>query len=202
MVVDLDNVIRRLYEEGIILFGDFKLTSGLESPYYIDLRLIYSKPSLLRMIVELYLDRLREIKEYDIVSGIESGSIALAAILAYLLNKPMIYVRKKAKEVGTGKLIEGKIDMGDIVVVIDDVATTGGSILRAIKSIREAGGIVNDAVVFIDRVQGARERLAQESVKLHSILDTPLIMRRLLELNMINRDTFNRVMRYIGGRYV
>lgn len=201
-MVNIDDVIRRLFGEGIILFGEFKLTSGLESPYYIDLRLIYSKPSLLKMIVELYLDKLKKIKEYDIISGIESGSIALAAILSYLLTKPMIYVRKKPKDVGTGKLIEGKIDMGDIVVVVDDVATTGGSILRAIKSIKEAGGIVNDAVVFIDRVQGAREMLAKERVRLHAVLDTPLIMRRLLEMNMINKETFDRVMKYIGERYV
>ena len=201
-MADINDVIRRLFGEGIILFGDFKLTSGLESPYYIDLRLIYSKPSLLKMIVELYIEELKKIDEYDVLSGIESGSIALAAILSYLLAKPMIYVRKKAKDFGTEKLIEGKIDRGDIVVVIDDVATTGGSILRAIKSIREAGGIVNDAVVFIDRAQGAREALARERVRLHAVLDTPLIMRRLLEMNIINRETFDRVMRYIGGRYV
>jgi len=194
----IDDVIRRLYGEGIILFGNFKLTSGLSSQYYIDLRLIYSKPRLLKRVVELYIEKAKSIEEYDVISGIESGSIALAAIIAYRFSKPMIYVRKEPKGFGTGKLIEGKITIGDVVLIIDDVATTGGSIIRAARAVRDAGGIVRDAVVFIDRRQGAYENLAKEGIKLHSILDAPLIMRRLYDMDIISRKTYEKVMTYLG----
>ncbi|RLG61477.1 orotate phosphoribosyltransferase, partial [Candidatus Geothermarchaeota archaeon] len=154
----LRKIIKELYFRKIILFGDFKLTSGLTSPYYIDLRSVYSYPDLFKEIIDYYIFKIDDFKDdVDVIAGIESGSIAIAAVLGYILDKPMIYIRKEPKKIGMMKLIEGVLNEGDKVVIVDDVATTGGSIARGVKAIREAGGYIDRAIIFIDRLQGARE---------------------------------------------
>ncbi|MEM0057123.1 MAG: phosphoribosyltransferase family protein, partial [Candidatus Geothermarchaeota archaeon] len=114
-------------------------------------------------------------------------------------GKPMIYVRKAPKQVGTGKLIEGEVKEGDVVVVIDDVATTGGSLIRAVKSIREEKGIVRSAVVFVDREQGAKEALKQLEVELIAIFTVTQLFESLFKKGYIDAEVYNKVMRYISG---
>ncbi len=199
MVGRFDKVlIEALYREGIILFGDFRLTSGAWSPYYIDLRMVISRPRLFKRVIAHYLAALDELDGFDVVSGIETGSIPIASVVSYILDYPMIYVRKKRKEVGAGKVIEGSLNPGSRVVVLEDVVTTGGSVLHAVESIRSLGGVVEYAVAFIDRMQGAVENLSRKGVKLLPIYRIRDIVEVLHESNLLENDRYSLVMEYIG----
>ncbi|WP_243671605.1 orotate phosphoribosyltransferase [Vulcanisaeta sp. JCM 16161] len=127
-----DDLAISLYRIGAIKFGRFKLTSGIESPFYIDLRLVITHPDIYRQLVKSMAGLLSSFN-IDVVAGIETAGIPWASMVAYELGKGMIYVRKEAKEHGTARLIEGDLRQGMRVAVIDDVVTTGGSIIRAIR---------------------------------------------------------------------
>ncbi len=132
MAMPSDELAISLYRIGAIKFGRFKLTSGIESPIYIDLRLAITHPSIYRQLVKSMADLLSGFN-IDAVAGIETAGIPWASMVAYELGKGMIYVRKEAKEHGTARLVEGDLRQGMRVAVIDDVVTTGGSIIRAIR---------------------------------------------------------------------
>jgi len=191
--------IKKLYDEGIIMFGEFTLTSGLRSPYYIDLRKALSKPDLLREITNVFAEKIREIGNYDVIVGIETGSIPWAATVAYVLNKPMAYVRKKPKGHGAGKLIEGEIPENAKAIIIDDVATTGQSILRAANALRSMNVKVEDALVFVDREQGARELLEKKDITLHTVFTVTQIVDELFNQKLISRDVYLKIKSYIEG---
>jgi len=196
---DMKELIVGLYEIGCFQFGEFVLTSGQKSPYYIDLRKIVSYPDVFRRVVNQYIDRLKGIGGFDVVVGIETGSIPIAAAISYELRVPMVYVRKKRKEVGRGKLIEGDIVEGSRAVIIEDVVTTGGSIARAVEAVRNAGGKVEYAFAFIDRLQGGKERLGGIGVDLIAILNIVDVFEVLLEEGRISPSVYKRVMEYVGG---
>ncbi len=192
-------LVNRLFEIGAIQFGRFILTSGVESPYYLDLRRIVSYPDIFMEVVRRYAEKLMEIPEFDVVVGIETGSIPIAAVIAHELGVPMVYVRKKRKDFGAGRLIEGVLNRGAEAVIIEDVVTTGGSIARAVEAVRQEGGIVNYAISFIDRLQGGRARLKTMGVELISITDVINIFKILYEDRRIPPTQYRKVMEYIGG---
>ncbi len=199
MKTTLKELILRLHEIGCFQFGEFVLTSGQKSPYYIDLRKIVSYPAVFRSVIEQYMLGLKEVDDFDVVVGIETGSIPIAAAISYELRVPMIYVRKKKKEVGRGRLIEGDLVEGSKAVIIEDVVTTGGSIARAVEAVRDAGGKVEFALALVDRLQGGRERLRGIGVDLVAILNIVDVFEVLLEENRISPSTYKKVMDYVGG---
>ena len=190
-------MIERLYNNGIILFGDFRLSSGISSPYYIDLRRIYSISPLFKDVIKLYMDKLRLIEHFDVISGIATGSIPLASVLAYLLEKPMIYVRKNRKNFGIGRVVEGFLREGEDAVVIEDVVTTGSSILDAVNAIRGLGGRVEYALAFVDRLQGASQNLHEYNVKLISIYKVTDMLDYLFRRSFIDKEKYLQVLEYI-----
>jgi len=165
-----------LYGRGMIKFGKFKLTSGRESTVYVDLRPLPSFPEAFSEVVRELSERVRE--EY--VCGIAVGGLPLATAVAFSLKIPLIYVRKERKGHGTRSLMEGSLKEGSKVLVLDDVATTGGSLIRAVKEVRENGGVVERALVVVDRRQGAEESLKGAGVKLESLLTLPDLVEKLL----------------------
>jgi len=193
--MDLEDIIVEMYRRGMIKFGRFLLSSGKESPYYIDLRILPSFPDLYRNIME-YMVKLANRIDYDVIAGIETSGIVHAAYLGCLLNKPIAYIRKKPKGHGTKSLVEGLIN-GRRVLLIDDVVTTGNTLIKAIKSIRDNGGIIEDALVIIDRCEGASERLVDYGVRLQYILSSDLIMNTLLKHEVIDEETYMRVKMYM-----
>ncbi len=170
------DLARALYERGMIKFGRFKLTSGRESTIYVDLRPLPSYPDVFKEVVELLTSKVKE----EVVCGIAVGGLPLATAVAYRLSIPLIYVRKERKEHGTKSLLEGYVKPGTRVLVMDDVATTGGSLLRAVEEVRELGGIVERALVVVDRRQGADEALQRYGIRLESLTTLPEIVERLL----------------------
>ena len=150
----------KLLEAGCIKFGSFTLKSGLQSPIYIDLRQIITYPKLLEQIGAAYLPLLKELK-FDRIAGLPYAAIPIATAISLQGNYPMIYPRKEAKTYGTKAEIEGEYHAGETVVIIDDLATTGGSKFEAIEKLTSVGLNVKDVVVLIDRQSGAKESLEQ-----------------------------------------
>jgi len=185
-----------LFENKIIQFGDFTLASGKKSPYYVDLRLVPSYPHQFRkMVKHLQNEIINKIglDNFDSIVSVPTGGLVIASALAIETVKPLIYVRSKPKDYGTSKSVEGKIHDGLKVVMIDDVATTGGSVVNAIKSLKEVKIKVQDAFVIVNRMEGADEALKEQGVRLHSITNVMEITKVLHENNLVDDDILKRV---------
>jgi uridine monophosphate synthetase len=158
-----------LLEAGCIKFGEFTLKSGLKSPIYIDLRQIISHPQLLANVAQAYLPIISNL-EFSRIAGLPYAAIPIATAISLAGNYPMIYPRKEVKTYGTKAEIEGEYYAGETVLVIDDLATTGGSKFEAIEKLTGAGLVVKDVVVLVDRQSGAKESLEQAGYSMHAVL--------------------------------
>ena len=164
-----------LLDAGCIKFGEFTLKSGLKSPIYIDLRQIITYPKLLEQIGQAYLPLLNELK-FERLAGLPYAAIPIATAISLAGNYPMIYPRKEAKAYGTKAEIEGEYHAGETAVIIDDLATTGGSKFEAIEKLTGAGLLVKDVVVLVDRQSGAKESLEQAGYAMHAVLTISALM--------------------------
>ena len=185
-----------LYEKKIIRFGDFTLASGKKSPYYIDLRLVPSYPIYYRKMIKGLQNIIAEdvgFENFHSLVSVPTGGLVVAASLAIEIVKPIIYVRKEAKEHGTGKAVEGVTCQDMKLLMIEDVVTSGGSVINAIKSIKDEKMQVTDAYAIVDRMEGATEALQAEGVKLHSLLTIKQIAESLFEQKLITEDILNQV---------
>jgi orotate phosphoribosyltransferase len=190
-----------LHKNDIIKFGDFTLASGKKSSYYVDLRLVPSYPHEFRKMVKYLENEITQeigLDKFDSIVSVPTGGLVIASALAIETIKPLIYVRSKPKDYGTSKSVEGKIHDGMKVVMIDDVATTGGSVVNAIKSLKEANISIKDAYVIVNRMEGADNALLELGVKMHSILNILQITETLYEQNLIDATVLERVKKQIN----
>jgi orotate phosphoribosyltransferase len=190
-----------LHQKGIIKFGDFTLASGKKSSYYVDLRLVPSYPHQFRTMIKYLQNNIAEsvgLDSFDSLVSVPTGGLVIASALAIETVKPLIYVRSKPKDYGTSKSVEGQIHEGMKVVMIDDVATTGGSVVNAIKSLKEANITIEDAYVIVNRMEGADEALKELGVKLHSITNIIQITQTLHEQKLVDGDTLEKVRNQIS----
>ena len=190
-----------LHQKGIIKFGDFTLASGKKSSYYVDLRLVPSYPHQFRTMIKYLQNSIAEsigLNSFDSLVSVPTGGLVIASALAIETVKPLIYVRSKPKDYGTSKSVEGQIHEGMKVVMIDDVATTGGSVVNAIKSLKEANITIEDAYVIVNRMEGADEALKELGVKLHSITNIIQITQALHEQKLVDSDTLEKVRKQIS----
>ena len=167
--VELSALADGLLSAGCIKFGEFTLKSGLKSPIYIDLRRIITYPKLLQQIAEAYLPVLQPLS-FDRIAGLPYAAIPIATAVSLQGNYPMIYPRKEVKAYGTKAEIEGEYHAGEIALVIDDLAITGGSKFEAIEKLTAVGLAVKDVVVLVDRQSGAKESLEQAGYAMHAVL--------------------------------
>ncbi|MBS3927022.1 MAG: orotate phosphoribosyltransferase [Nitrosarchaeum sp.] len=191
-----------LMQKEIIKFGDFTLASGKKSSYYVDLRLVPSYPHQFRTMVKKLQNNIAEdigLDSFDSLVSVPTGGLIIASALAIEIVKPLIYVRSKPKDYGTTKSVEGQIRKGMRVVMIDDVATTGGSVVNAIKSLKDANITIEDAYVIVNRMEGADEALKELGVKLHSLTNVMQITQALHEQKLIEDDTLEKVRKQIDG---
>lgn len=192
----LSTLADELLEAGCIKFGDFTLKSGLNSPIYIDLRRIISSPSLLQKIGGAYLPLLKDLK-FERLAGLPYAAIPIATAVSLQGNYPMIYPRKEAKAYGTKAEIEGEFHAGETALVIDDLATTGGSKFEAIEKLTAAGLLVKDVVVLVDRQSGAKESLAQAGFQLHAVLTITQLLDHWESTGKVGKDKIEETRKFL-----
>ena len=195
---ELSNLADGLLEAGCIKFGEFTLKSGLKSPIYIDLRYIISFPKLLETIGAAYLPLLKGLN-FKRIAGLPYAAIPIATAVSLQGNYPMIYPRKEVKTYGTKAEIEGEYHAGETVVVIDDLATTGGSKFEAIEKLTGVGLGVKDIVVLVDRQSGAKESLEQAGYALHAVLTITQLLDHWEENGKVSKEKIEETRAFLKG---
>lgn len=168
-MVSKEYLIGLLKENEVFLEGDFTLSSGKKSNYYINMKKAITEPEILSTISKLITDKIKD-DEIDKVAGPALGAVPIATAVSLESKLPLLMIRKEKKGYGTSKLIEGELNDGDSVIVVEDVSTTGGSLLKAIKAIQENGGNVKRAFVVVDRQEGAIEAFEKEGILLEPLI--------------------------------
>ena len=185
-----------MHKNDIIKFGDFTLASGKNSSYYIDLRLVPSYPHQFRKMIKNLQNLIIEktgLDNFDSLASVPTGGLVVASALAIEVVKPLIYVRNKPKEHGTTKSIEGKTSAGMKVVMVDDVATTGTSVLNGIKQLKESGLLISDVYVIINRLEGADKALDDMGVQIHQLTDILEITNVLFQEKLVSKEIFDKI---------
>ncbi|RMG92427.1 MAG: orotate phosphoribosyltransferase [Chloroflexi bacterium] len=180
----LRELVLSLHDIGAVRLGQFKLHSGRISPIYLDLRMLVSYPDILRLATAVYRELLTPL-QFDRIAAAPMAGLPLGTAVALDMNIPLIYPRKTAKSYGTGKSIEGEWQVGETAVIIDDLITSGDSLLQAIATLKAAGLHIHDAVVLIDREQGGRQNLHELGYTLHTALTLTHLLTILEEENRI-----------------
>jgi orotate phosphoribosyltransferase len=187
-----------LVRTGAIKFGVFTLTSGKLSPYYVDLRIVPSFPEALSKVEGIYEGLVKKavgIESFQRIAGIPTAGVPFASILSFRLRKPFLYIRKEAKSHGRERRVEGLLSPGEKILIVDDLITTGKSTGEAIEAIRSEGGLVEDAVVLIDREEGGAKHLKTMGVTLHAFMKISEIAKELYALGAIEESKFQDILR-------
>ncbi len=185
-----------LHQNDAIKFGDFTLSSGKKSSYYVDLRVVPSFPHQFRKMVKalqaLISDQIGY-DNFDCLASVPTGGLVIASALAIETVKPLVYVRSQPKEHGTSKSIEGKIKKDAKILMVDDVATTGASVSNAITLLKEAGAKITDVYVIVDRMEGADKLLQSQRVKIHSLTNILEITEILHKEGLVSDQVLEKV---------
>jgi len=193
-----------LFKNNIIKFGNFTLSSGKKSSYYIDLRLVPSFPHQFRKMIKnlqkLIIEKIG-LDDFDSLVSIPTGGLIIGSALAIETVKPLIYVRNKPKDHGTTKSLEGKILSGMQVMMIDDVATTGTSILNGIKELKAEGLSISNACVIINRLEGADKLLNSVGVILHQLTDILEITETLFQEKLVSEDILEEIKKQVSQNH-
>ena len=190
-----------LYKNDVIKFGNFTLASGKDSSYYIDLRLVPSFPHQFRKMIKNLQNLIIEkigLDNFDSLASVPTGGLVVTSALAIETVKPLIYVRNKPKEHGTTKSIEGKTSAGMKVVMVDDVMTTGTSVLNGIKQLKEAGLSISDVFVIINRLEGADKAFSDMGVQIHQLTDILEITNILFQEKLISKEIFEKIKKQVN----
>ncbi len=190
------NVLKGLIETECFKLGSFTLKSGLKSPFYVDLRRTSSSPKFMKEIGKAYAELLKELK-CDRIAGIPVAAMPLATVASLETGIPMIYPRITKKGHGTGNLIEGDFKKGERVVLLDDLITTGKSKIEAIEILRDAGLIVEDLVVLLERGSQGRKDMEAAGVNLYAFSPVEDLFLRCKELDLIDEDKFDELNDYV-----
>ena len=197
MKSELARILNRV---GVLKFGTFKLTSGEVSPYYLDLRIVPSFPDAFKRICDLYLALIKRdvgADGFDRIAGIPTAGISFASIASYHLGKPFLYVRSTERQHGRGRWVEGVLLLGDRVLLMDDLITKGGSIVKSAEAVRAEGGVVTDAVVLLNREENGEANLAENGIKLHYMLTTSELAQELCDMDAITEEQLDTILKQV-----
>ncbi|XP_059476297.1 uridine 5'-monophosphate synthase isoform X2 [Neocloeon triangulifer] len=194
----ISDVVNQLYDIGGLKFGDFVIKSGRRSPIYVDLRVIISHPKLMNEISKLMWDfASSNIQKCDSLCGVPYTALPIATLISARQEIPMLIRRKEAKGYGTKKLIEGDINAGESCVIIEDVVTTGSSVLETVADLRKEGLVVTDAIVIVDREQGGPKNLEKEGINCHSVCTLMQMMDILKASGKVDDLMLEKVQAYL-----
>lgn len=193
-----EQIVSTLFEIGAVKFGSYQLKSGIESPIYIDLRLIISYPDLLKTIAQLMWDEIKGLRK-DCLCGVPYTALPITTAISIAHGLPMVMRRKEAKNYGTKRLIEGAFKQGDRCIVVEDLITSGASILETITPLEQEGLKVKDVIVLIDREQGGKKNLENKGYQLHSIFNLKTIIHTLETSRKITAETKSLVLNFLDS---
>jgi orotate phosphoribosyltransferase len=193
----LESLVLTLHDIEAVRFGRFVLHSGRTSPIYLDLRLLASFPEALRQIALVYRDLLGDL-DFDLIAATPLAGLPIGTAISLEMNVPLVYPRQTPKRHGTGKPIEGKWEVGQKAVAIDDLITSGDSLLQGIAFLKASGLRVEDAVVLIDREQGGRQALQAQGYRLHSAMTLGRLLAILESKERISAAQRAKVLKALG----
>ena len=193
----LNEIAEGLVKAGALQFGTFTLPDGKDSSYYVNLRGLPSYPGVFGLVVEAMSEEASKIRS-DALCAVPQTGLLLASPIAVGLRRPLVYTKleRRANE----RLVEGEVRPGWNVVIVGDLATSGATILSAAEAIRDEGGKVGAAVVAVDRLEGARERLSKEGITLHAVTDVVELADTLYSMELISRENLKAITNSVGRR--
>jgi len=183
----IDSLALTLHDISAVRFGNFQLHSGKMSPIYIDLRVLVSYPKALALVAQAYAAKIAELN-YDILGAYPYAGLPIGVAVSLEMGVPLVYPRKEAKAYGTGKRVEGVWTAGQTAVLVEDLITSGKSIVEAMRLLQEADLQARDSVVLIDRQQGGAEALAEQGIAVHSVLTLTELLDVLAAHGRITAD--------------
>ncbi|XP_071443411.1 uridine 5'-monophosphate synthase [Hetaerina americana] len=193
----LNNLVIDLYKIGALKFGDFKMKVGINSPVYVDLRVLVSHPKVLETLSLLLWEYAEPHVKGDHLCGVPYNALSITTIISVHHNIPMLIRRKEAKKYGTKKLIEGVFQEGDKCIIIEDIVTSGSSIMETVKDLENVGLKVSGAVVIVDRGQGGMKNLADNGINAHSMLTLTKMMHILCDEGYIDKTVVSAMDKYL-----
>ena len=186
-----------LHRIGVVRFGEFTLKDGRRSPFYLDMRVLVSHPVALARVGRAMLQRAEGLR-FDRIAGLPYAGLPIAVAMSLIGERPMIYARKEAKQYGTKKLIEGEFRAGERALMVDDVVTSGGAKLEAVEPFREAGLVVEDVLVIVDRSDGGVAALASAGLRLHSVLHVRALLAQLRAQGTVPAADIDRALDFLA----
>ncbi len=196
------SLVTRLHDIGAIKFGSFTLKSGLVSPFYIDLRPIVSYPDILKQLSSLLWEELGRIDSYDYICGVPYSGLSFASATSMAHDIPMLIKRKERKKYGTKRLVEGSQAAGDEVVLIEDVVSSGASLLETIEDLDQEQLGIAGILVVIDREQGGTELLKAKGYTVKSLFTVNQLLDLLVETNRLDTETAAKVRSFVKDHQI
>lgn len=193
-------LVEKLHDIQAIKFGDFTLKSGIQSPVYVDLRVIVSYPEILKEVSDMLWNVATASKaDFSVICGVPYTALPIASAISVSHNVPMVMRRKEAKSYGTKRLIEGVFTPKSKCLVIEDVVTSGSSVLETVEALASVELCVSDTIVLLDRFQGGKEMLQAQGVKLHSLLTLLEVLDVLLAKEKVDPKMAAKVREFLSA---
>ena len=186
-----------LHEIGAVKFGEFTLKTGIKSPIYIDLRVLISYPKILKMIASAMIGLTDGLK-FDVVGGVPYTALPIATAMSLEKGWPMVYARKEAKDYGTKKMVEGVYPEGAVALIIEDLITSGTSILENVEKFNASGLQVKDCIVLIDREQSGKKNLEERGLNVRSVLGINELLNILHEVGKLDDTLYKTAKDFIA----
>ncbi|CAH2037859.1 unnamed protein product, partial [Iphiclides podalirius] len=192
----LEELALNLFKIDAVKFGDFTTKSGIKTPVYFDLRVIVSYPNVMESISNLLYEVTLKNSNFEHLCGVPYTALPIATLLSVKAKKSMLMRRKEAKSYGTKKVIEGHYKAGQKCFIVEDVVTSGSSVLETVRDLRNEGLIADEAVIILDREQGGKQNLESNNVKMTSLFTMSKLIDILIKNKCISEQTGTEVNSY------